>query len=270
MADRPQTDDLDPAPELGAEDLRTVLSLAAQTDPSAGLEGDVRFSKTVERQRRVALALRDGGPAPPGTLRSAIEDMYRDRRRWRGPTLRASPVLARRVGVAAGLAAVLAVVVVALSQTGGTTRLSASTVASVWTLPATSTAINASPGNPSELDVSFHGTGFPNYHDGEGWHPVGTRAGHIAGRPEFTVYYATGNRRSAYTVVAGTRVSIPSDARTFAADGLTLAEFRDGDHWVIVFQNGDNSCVLTAAAPREKQWLIKLAVWNSARVASRA
>ena len=269
MADRPQTDDLDPAPELGADDLRKVLSLAAQTEPVSGLEGDVRLTKAVERQRRVALALRHGGPATPSTLRSTIDDMCQGRRQRR-PTLRTSPVLAWRVGVAAALAAALAFVVVALTQTGGTTPLAASRVAAVWTLPATSTAIKASPGDPAALDVRFHGTGFPNYHDDEGWHPVGTRAGQIGGRAEFTVYYATGKRRSAYTVVAGTRVSIPSDARRFATDGLTLAEFRDGDHWVVVFQNGNNSCVLTAAAPREKQWLIKLAVWDSGQVASRA
>ncbi len=118
--------------------------------------------------------------------------------------------------------------------------------------------------------MSFHGTTYPNYHDAEGWHPVGTRSDRIAGSAAFTVFYATGDRRAAYTVIAGTAVSVPSGARRFTVDGLRMAEFRDGDRWVIVFPDRGNSCVLTAAAPREKRWLVKLAAWHQVHAATPA
>jgi hypothetical protein len=102
---------------------------------------------------------------------------------------------------------------------------------------------------------------YPNYPDREGWHPVGMREDEISGHAARTVFYAVGSRRAAYTIVAGTRVRVPADARQFTAGGRPLGEFRDHDRWVIVFSDDGNSCVLSAAAPRERRWLIKLAAW---------
>ena len=132
----------------------------------------------------------------------------------------------------------------------------------MWTLPATNDVVTPRSDDSTELEVSFHGTAYPNYRDDEGWHAVGSRPDSIGGTPAFTVYYATGKRRAAYTVVAGA-VSVPAGARRFVAGGVRMAEFRSGDRWIIVFPNQGNSCVLTARAPREKTWLVKLAVWGT-------
>ena len=161
-----------------------------------------------------------------------------------------------------GLAAAATAVVVVLVSSGASPVVSATRAAELWKLPATSNVLAVRPGNAAVLDVSFHGTEYPNYHDREGWHAVGTRPGSIDGTPAFTVYYATGARRAAYTVVEGVRVALPSGARRFVAGRTRMAEFRDGDRWVVVFSDHGNSCVLVAAAPREKAWLVKLAAWH--------
>lgn len=221
-----------------------------------------------EQQRRVALLLGNAGPAMPPALRVRLDQLEQDGRRSRRSRSVAVPVHWRRrwiVGVASLATAAIAPVVV-LGVAGGpaSPALTANRVAALWTLPATTRAIAPSHADPTELAVNFRGTAFPNYHDHEGWHPAGARADTIDGSATRTVFYMVGDRRAAYTVVAGTRVSVPANARRFTNGGVPLREFRDGDHWVIVFRDHGNTCVLTAAAPREKHWLIALAVWARA------
>jgi hypothetical protein len=200
----------------------------------------------------------------PLTLRTRLESLTersgRHRRVAARKALNAGWARSAAAFAGAGLAAIT---VIAIEASTGKARGPAATqFAATWTRPATSRAVTPSPGNSAMLDVAFHGTAFPNYHDSEGWHPVGTRTDVIARKDAFTVYYATGDRRAAYTVVAGTDVTVPAGAHRFVADGLPLMEFRDGDRWVVVFRSRGNSCVLTAAAPREREWLVKLAVWR--------
>jgi hypothetical protein len=223
-----------------------------------------------QRQQRVAQLLAAGGPSTPNALRTRLDALYADahpRSMRGGRATRRLALRSRWAVVVAGLAAVGVAVAVVSTVTAGpaSSSLAATRVAAVWTLPATSNAIGPSAGNPAVLDVSLHGTAFPNYTDAEGWHPSGARVDEIAGNETRTVFYSVGRRRAAYTVVAGAPVSVPAGARTFVADGLRLSEFRAGDRWIIVFRNNGNSCVLIAAAPREKSWLVKLAVWRSGR-----
>lgn len=253
--------------ELTPALVRRVLVIAAgegRTDGGrAGRRGlDRNAAEAAARQRRVALLLRGGGPATPATLRvrlGLLDPPVRPPRRFGPVPLRGPAPRSLVVGVASVAVALIGVLLVG----GSTSSLPAAVqVASLWRLPVTRAGVTSSPRDPRELDVNFNGTQFPNYRDGEGWHAVGTRAGKVAGRPAFTVYYETGARRAAYTVLAATRVSIPAGSNRFVAGGRQLAEFRSGDHWVVVFHDLDNSCVLTAAAPREKRWLVKLAVWQ--------
>jgi hypothetical protein len=246
-------------------ELRRVLDLAMQTEPDdAGGDLDPELVAAAARQHHVVTLLHGGGPATPDGLRERIASSTSARRRPRAPAF-VRPVRSRAWGVGlagAGLVVAAIAAVVVLITSGGSGTLSASKVADAWTLPATSHAVAARVDNPAVLAVSFHGTGYPNYRDDEGWHAVGSRSDPVGGRSAFTVYYATGKRRAAYTVVAGTRVSTPSSARRFAVGGVQMAEFRSGDRWIIVFANHGNSCVLTAAAPRERTWLVKLAAWH--------
>jgi hypothetical protein len=261
-------------PEPDRDELRRLLALAERVGPRAQApddEHDPQVLTAVRRQRRVAAVLQSGGPATPESLRTRVDQLYGGR----GGTSRIARLglfaaIPLRLAGAATVAAAAVVVAVLLATGGSSTRPAATRVAQVWTLPATGRDVAANPSNPAALAVSFHGTAYPNYHDSEGWHAVGTRTDRVAGTSAFTVYYATGQRRAAYTVVADTQVSVPAGARRFKVDGVRLAEFRDGDRWVIVFPDRGNSCVLTAAAPREKQWLVKLAVWHRVHSATPA
>lgn len=272
MADPDETNDEGSASLPAPEELRQVLALAARrsaTDGPTPANLEPHLANVAERQRRIAMALQSGGPAVPPTLEKELDQLHRRRRRQpRSGALKLPALSPLKFGAALAGACAAGVAVVALLVSGGSGGVTASRVSAAWKLPATTSAVAPRPGNRSVLDVSFHGTAFPNYHDSEGWHPVGTRSGEIAGRSEFTVYYATGARRASYTVVAGSRVAVPSSARRLVAGGTPMAEFRDGDRWVIVFQNRGNTCVLAAAAPREKHWLVKLAAWDAGRSTS--
>jgi hypothetical protein len=223
---------------------------------ATGEEPDM--ARAIRRQQRVAALLQSGGPGTPGTLHVRIDRLYQEQHsslRPRVPALRprwTSTAAASAVAVAIG-ALVLAI--------SGSRTLTATQIASTWKRPSIE-KVSPDPANPAVLDVAFHGTSYPNYQDSEGWHPVGARADLINNTPALTVYYATGPRRSAYTVVAGRHVSVPAGAHRFVVNGVRLAEFRQHDHWIIVFPNHGNTCVLTAEAPREQNWLVKLAVWQ--------
>jgi hypothetical protein len=264
MADLHDTYDPDRELEPEGAQLRTVLEMATEP-PSEGPAtpgDDAELAAVLERQRRVAFALSSAGPATPSHLGARIDALQRREKRAFGISMPTSwrPRWVAVAGAAATAVAAAAVVLVTAESSSGT--LAATRVADVWQSPITSTALHPSQGNPSELNVSFHGTAYPAYRDSEGWHAVGTRTDQIAGKPSFTVFYGTGNRRAAYTVVPGS-VSIPSSASRFVSGGVPMAEFRSGNRWIIVFRNHGNTCVLTAAAPREKAWLVKLAAWGS-------
>ena len=219
------------------------------------------------RQRRVAVVLRSSGPAMPERLLASLDALQAQAARRRRHGFRpafAAPHRRLVGGFALAASATVVLLVLVLTVGGSAGGLSAAQVASLWTRPATSGAVAPAPHNPAALEVSFHGTSYPNYHDTEGWHPVGTRVDSIGGRRALTVFYATGARRAAYTVVTATTVRVPSGVRPFTAGGRRLIEFRTGDHWVVVFADHGNTCILTAAAPRERAWLVKLAVWHSA------
>jgi hypothetical protein len=212
-----------------------------------------------QRHKRIALLLGSGGPVTPDSVRRLKAQPSR-------AGLRARHTLRLRLAWAsAGVVTATSVAVaVGSSGPGGVPpELNAGRVAYEWKLPVTSRDVAPALGDHSKLAVSFHGTAYPNYHDDEGWHAVGTRSDRLAGHSTFTVFYATGARRSAYTVVAGTTVSVPQRARWTVMRGLRLTEFRSRNRWIVVFRDHGNSCVLTAAAPRERLWLLKLAVWET-------
>jgi hypothetical protein len=237
---------------------------------------DLRDSRdhqdVLEPDRRVALLLGSAGPATPPSLKTRIDALERSQREGRS---RRAATIAPRTGWRrvrwAAVPVIAAAIVAALAfAPRSSAPVAATRVADVWRLPATDSAIHPSTRNPAELDVAFHGTPYPAYHDREGWHAAGSRMDEIDGKPAYTVFYETGIRRAAYTVVAGTQVSIPPSASRFVTGGVSLAEFRDGYRWIVVFRNRSNSCVLTAAAPGEREWLVKLAVWRRGRTSAAA
>jgi hypothetical protein len=171
-------------------------------------------------------------------------------------------------GVAAAAAVIVMAVTVVIAGSASSTLPSAEQVAAVWTRPANGQPVSADPARPAQLDVSYHGIVYPNFHDHEGWHPVSARHDTIAGYGTMTVFYETGRRRAAYTVIPATGLAVPARASRVRVGRLSLTEFRSGNHWIVVLERNGNTCVLTAAAPRERRWLLALAAWRGGPVAT--
>ena len=253
-------------------ELETVLALAEnrplsseQLDVAERLQRDRSARRVLARHRRVAGALRGGGPAVPPVLaaRLAAQTPRSADRRPRPLASGSSPI--KLIGAAAAVfAAVVLVgtVIAGWSSGGPSPRPTAAQISAAWMLPATGRTVAADPAHPADLDISFHGIVYPNFYDREGWHPVAARYDRIAGVPAATVFYQTGRRRAAYTVVPVTGLAVPADATRLHVAGLSLTEFRSGDRWIVTFQRNGNTCVLTASAPRERRWLIALATWG--------
>lgn len=251
-------------------ELETLLALSEdrplgteQLAVAERLRRDPSTLQALRRQRHAARALRSGGPAPPPSLAIRLTAQTRGLRDPRRRGLRGARWSGIRIGAVAAAAAVIVLAVTAIiAKSGRSTLPTAEQVAAVWALPASGEPVSANPDRPAELDVSYHGIAYPNYQDHEGWHPVSARHDTIAGYPTVTVLYETGHRRSTYTVVPATGLSVPATAMRLRVGGLSLREFRSGDRWIVTFERNGNTCVLTAAAPRERRWLLKLAAWH--------
>lgn len=213
--------------------------------------------------RRVADALRTGGPAAPPELLAAIERRVHDaygpapaRRARSRPRVTAwRPAL-----VAPGLAAVcavIAVLVIALGASGtGTEGPSIAAAARLALAPSTGAAPAVR--NARLLDVDYQGVTFPSY---ASLHvpPTGVRSDRIGGRPAFTVFYRLPNGAPmSYTVFAGRPVRLPRDARHVVFQGVPLTTFsaRPGLAVVTLVRFG-RTCVL--AGPTTRDVLLALA-----------
>jgi hypothetical protein len=262
------------------QELETLLAMAEdraldakQLAVAERLHRDPRARGALQRQRSVAAALRAGGPAPSPTLAppAAAKTARVTDPRSRTLARRGWPV--KLIAVTAAVTAAIALVasaIIGASSSGPSARPTAAQVATVWTLPTTGRRVAADRAHPTQLDISYHGIVYPNYHDHEGWHPVAARYDRIGGLPVATVFYQTARRRAAYTVVPATGLAVPAHARRLRVGGLSLREFRSGDRWIVTFEKHGNTCVLTAAAPRERRWLIRLAAWQGGPAVAQA
>jgi hypothetical protein len=214
-----------------------------------------------QAQRRVADALRTGGPAAPPELLAAIRQRVNEtygpapaRRARSHPRPRAwRPTLA-----APGLAAVCAVIVVLVLALGGSGSGGPSIAAAARLALAPSTGAAPATGNARLLDVSYEGVTYPSY---AAFHvpPTGVRSDRIGGRPAFTVFYRLRNGAPmSYTVFAGKPVGLPRNARhvVFAGVPLTTFSTRPGLAVVTLVRFG-RTCVL--AGPTTRDVLLALA-----------
>ena len=203
--------------------------------------------RQVASERRVAAALRTGGPAPPDRLVRTVETKVQDR--YGAPAQgsgRASRVSWRPAVAVAGLAAVCAAVVIGIvGLGGGGGEPSIPAAAALAFAPSTAPAPAAR--SAKLLDVSYGGVTYPNYAKFS-VPPTGERTDHIGGRPALTVFYRlpSGTPLS-YTVFSGKAVPLPHDARAVRFDGVPLHVFRTSSGLsVVTLVRYGRTCVLAA------------------------
>ena len=202
----------------------------------------------LERQRRVARALR-GGPVAPPSL-NAVPAVRPRMPRFRGH----APLLA----ILAAAAASAGLVVAVLPRDGPPAPADAAELAQLEPErppPATSGAL---------LRADVQGVVFPDWSE-RGWHEVGARSDRLGDRPTRTVYYEHMGHRIAYTIVSGPALAPPSGARRVRRDGIDVALYRDprhGGHDVAVFERGGHTCVL-AGHVLHTSTLVELATWSA-------
>ncbi|HEX3689510.1 MAG TPA: hypothetical protein VHV28_07430 [Solirubrobacteraceae bacterium] len=211
-----------------------------------------------QTHRRVADALRTGGPQAPPELITAIRERVhqaygpaparpaRPRRRPRGWQLTlAAPGLA---------AAVILVLVLAVGPSG--TGPSIAAAARLALAPSTGAA--PATRNARYLDVSYQGVSYPSYARFS-VPATGTRHDTIGGRPALTVFYRLRDgARMSYTVFSGTPISVPLGAKHVVFRGVQLTSFsaRPGLAVVTLVRFG-RTCVL--AGPTRRDVLLALA-----------
>jgi hypothetical protein len=214
--------------------------------------------RQVASQRRVADALREGGPSAPDRLLTAVEARVRDaygpgaersgrRRRATGPAWRPAVALT-------ALAAVCAVVVIAAVGVGGGGSGSGSGSGSGPSIPAAaalafapSTGPAPAAQSPKLLDVSYGGVTYPNYAK-FAIPPAGRRTDRIGGRPALTVFYRLpGGTPLSYTVFSGKAVPLPHSARAVVFHGVPLHVFTTSSGLsVVTLVRFGRTCVLAA------------------------
>ena len=220
-----------------------------------------------QAHRRVADALRTGGPAAPpeliASIRRRVDEAYGPADApARGPARRARPQ--RRLSgwrpafAAPGLAAVCAVIAVLVLTLGGSSSGGPSIPTAARLALAPPTGAAPATRNARFLDVSYEGVTFPSYARFQ-VPPTGVRSDRIGGRPAFTVFYRLRNgARMSYTVFSGRPVGLPRDARHVVFHGVPLTTFstRPGLAGVTLVRFG-RTCIL--AGPTTHDVLLALA-----------
>jgi hypothetical protein len=197
-------------------------------------------------EKRVANALRNGGPAVPDRLISAVEAKVRAAY---GPARPARPARAPRRFVAfgglAGALAAIAIVIVVAVGVGGGSGPSIPAAAGLAFAPSTGPAPSAKSG--TYLDASYGGVTYPNYAKFS-VPATGTRSDKLGGRPALTVFYRLPDgTRLSYTVFSGHAVPLPSDAKTVVYEGVPLKEFTTSSGLsVVTLVRYGRTCVLAA------------------------
>lgn len=201
-------------------------------------------------QRRIADALRDGGPTAPDRLLTAVEARVREaygpdaqrsgrRRRAGGHSWRPAVALT-------AVAAVCAVIVIAaVGVGGGSSGPSIPAAAALAFAPSTGPAPAAE--SPKLLDVSYGGVTYPNYAK-FATPPTGRRTDRIGGRPALTVFYRMPDGTPlSYTVFSGNTVPLPHSARAVVFHGVPLHVFSTSSGLsVVTLVRFGRTCVLAA------------------------
>jgi hypothetical protein len=235
---------------LDERELADLAALADGTLPAerrAEVEARVAASPVLQerlaRQRRAVAAVRTlETDREPASLRASLEP-------------RRSRLLRPQLAFAGALA-VVAVVVVALSLTGGPGAPTVADAAELASRPSTGPAPRVV---GTRLGVDVEGLAFPELARAYGWRAVGVRRGRVDGRDTVVVYYAKGDRRAAYAIVDRPTLDRPSRWEPATIDGVRYQTIRLGRKLVVTWRRAGHTCVLVGDATRSE--LLRLASW---------
>ncbi|HEX3804096.1 MAG TPA: hypothetical protein VHV75_14760 [Solirubrobacteraceae bacterium] len=176
----------------------------------------------------------------PAALRAEVDAMREQagaRRRLRMPAL---PRVALRYAslTTTALAAAAVALVLALSGGGG---LSIAQAASFATRGPSAPAPAPDPRAPNALLTTRMGDlHFPNWGPQQGWRSTGQRSDRADGRAVKTVYYASGGRKLAYSIVSAPVLS------GLDTHGEPYATMSQHGRTIVVWQERNHTCVLSA------------------------
>jgi hypothetical protein len=218
-------------------------------------DDDPRSEEELAERGRELVALAVVETSAPLALRERIEH---DREHAR-PTHRR-----RWLGLAGSFAAVAAAAVAALViSLGGASAPSVLATVELAGPGPTLPAPKHDTTNDALLRTKIEGLPFPDWDQFE-WRAVGTRNDEIEGRRATTVFYDNPKgARAAYTILGGSAIKAPEDAKTVAVRGTPFyVMYREGQR-VVVWDRDGHTCVMSAPRSVPEAKLLKLAAWDA-------
>jgi hypothetical protein len=162
---------------------------------------------------------------------------------------------------AVAFAVVVAVLVVSLSDGGGS-ALTLRTAVALTLRPATMAAPAESPHHGTMLEASVDGVAFPYWEESFGWRSTGARADRVGGRAVTTVYYADSHHHwIGYAIVAGTPAP-PVSGGVIVQRGGTPYRFLTEDGAQVVTWLRDGHLCVVAGHGVSASTLLSLASWH--------
>jgi anti-sigma factor RsiW len=227
-----------------------------RADVEAWVAGSPQLSSIVERQRVAVDAMRGiSDTGAPARLRANVE-----RRRRPGGAVGARSRRTLLAPAVVGAAAVAVAVVLAVSATfsGGP---SVAELAALSAKGSTAAAPATAAGAPQLLRARVDDVPFPDYAKKFGWKAAGVRNDTPSGRNATTVYYENNRRSIAYTIVTGSAIDAPSNARRVTRGGVEYRTLRAGGRSVVTWNRRGHTCVLSSHSVRRAE-LLALADWR--------
>jgi hypothetical protein len=105
------------------------------------------------------------------------------------------------------------------------------------------------------------GLPFPYWEDAFGLRATGVRYDRVGGQPATTVFYARGNDRIAYTIVAGSALPAGEPARSTVLAGVRFWTLSANGRAVVTWLRAGHSCVLSGSSAKLSS-LLRLASWR--------
>src|SRR5436190_4752063 len=218
------------------------LPAERRAEVEARVAASPELQELVDRQRKAVARTQALESEPvPASLEAAIEKQRRPRARRR-------PLsgLVPRLGLASGLAAGAAILVLVLS--GGSAAPTVADAASVAIPPPSGPAPHRSDGSRTRLAVDVEGVSFPDFLRAFGWRAVGVRHAKLDGRGATVVSYAKGRRRIAYVIVGDGSLDRPHGTRDSVRGGVPYQGLRLNGRQTVTWRRGGHTCVLIGQA----------------------